>query len=177
VGYVDDLDSPYDQATNAGLPKPAHAAGTATPGMTQQANIYRALFNVNARHGDLLAGLFFWGNDYFPYNGEACGVVDWGLYCNEPARAVVTDAYSAWKRADADRVFNWAQALYPGFFAGSATSGTAAGYYYRYYPSTGTYLGLQESSGDVFVHNGTQFQFYNAGTLRAFLDMGGRAGY
>lgn len=177
VGYVDDLNAPYDQASNAGQPKPAHAAGTATPGMTQQANIYQALFNVNARHGDLLAGLFFWGNDYFPANGDACAKVDWGLYCNQPARAVVADAYLAWQRADADRVFSWAQGVYPDLFTGSFESGTALGYYYRYYPATGTYLGLQEASGDVYVHNGRQFQFYNAGALRSFLDLGARAGY
>lgn len=177
VGYVDDLDAPLDHSSNAGQPKPVHAAGTATPGMTQQANIYQALFNVNARHANLVSGLFFWGNDYFPTNPDACAKVDWSLYCNHPARAVVTNAYRAWKRADADRVFTWAQDVYPGLFGGTFESGTALGYHYRYYSATGMYLGLHEASDDVYVHNGGQFHFYNAGTLRSFLDMGAHAGY
>jgi hypothetical protein len=177
VGYVDDLGAPFDQASNAGQPKPAHAPGTSTPGMAQQANIYQALFNVNARHGDLVSGFFFWGNDYFPANADHCANVDWGLYCNAPARAVVTDAYLAWERADAARVFDWAQAVYPDLFGGPFESGAALGYFYRYYPSTGTYLGVHEASENVVVHHGRQFQFFNAGPLRGYLDQGRLAGY
>ena len=176
VGYTDDVNSPYDQATNAGHPKPA-PAGTVTPGLTQQANIYQAFFNVNARHGDLIAGTFLWGNDYFPYNGSGCGVVDWGLRCNGPAREVVTSHYAQWKHADAERVFAWAHSVYPAIFSGASTSGDFAGYYYRRYAGTGTYLGLQDSSDDIFVHDGAQFRFFNAGAMRTYLDLAARAGF
>jgi hypothetical protein len=177
IGYTDDVNSPFNQQAGATQPEPAHAAGTPTPGMVQQANIYQALFNVNARHGDLVAGTFFWGNDYFPYNAFQCGVIDWSLYCNEPAREVVTSAYAQWRRADADRTFAWAAANYPQLFKGSSSTGAQAGYYYRYYPETATYLGLLESSGEVYVHNGREYNFLDVGPLRTYLDAAGRAGY
>jgi hypothetical protein len=177
VGYTDDLNSPFRPASNESAPKPSHATGTATPGMTQQANIYQAFYNVNAREGDLVAGAFWWGNDYFPTSGLGCDVVMFGLYCNAPAKQVVTDAYTAWKRQDADRVFSWAASVYPGLFNGAITSGTIAGYYYRHHAGTGIYLGLQESTDNIYVHDFGAFNFMNVGALRGYLDLAGRAGY
>jgi hypothetical protein len=177
VGYTDDLNSPFRPASNESAPKPSHAAGAATPGMTQQANIYQAIYNVNARQGDLVAGAFWWGNDYFPTSGLSCDVVMFGLYCNAPAKQVVADAYTAWKHQDADRVFSWAASVYPGLFNGAITSGTIAGYYYRHHAGTGLYLGLQESTDDVYVHDFGAFNFMNVGALRGYLDLAGRAGY
>jgi hypothetical protein len=177
VGYVDDVNAPYNQQSNAGTPKPAHAEGVATPGQQQQANIYQAFFNTNARHGDLVGGTFWWGNEYFPYNLAVCGTVDWGLYCNAPARQVVASAYAQWRQKDAQRVFAWAQSVYPDFFNGGVTSGTFGGYYYQYYAGSSTYLGLNESTGSVVVHNGREFNFLDVGALRGFLDLAGRAGF
>lgn len=176
VGYTDDVNSPHDQGANAGQAVPAHEAGTSTPGMVQQDTIYKALFNVNARHGDLVAGTFFWGNDYYPFNGSGCGVVDWGLRCHALAKATVTSQYAAWKRQDADRVFSWGAAQYPQFFSGAQTSGQLDGYYFRHHAGTQIYLGLNESTGEVYAHGGP-FSFYDAGSLRSLLDLSARAGF
>ena len=90
---------------------------------------------------------------------------------------VVTDAYTAWKRQDADRVFSWAASVYPGLFNGATSSGTIAGYYYRSHAGTGIYLGLQESTDDIYVHDFAAFNYLNVGALRGYLDLAGRAGY
>jgi hypothetical protein len=176
VGYIDDVDSPFTPAVHELAPLPAGAV-MPTPGMTQQGNIYQSFFVANARHNDLVAGTFWWGNDYFPGGGAGCGVVTFGLYCNAPGKQAVSDGYAAWQRKDADRTFNWAAANYPSLLSGSTTSGTLGGYYYRYHTGTGTYLGLQEATGDVFVHNGREFNFVDLGPLRTYLDIAGRAGY
>lgn len=177
VGYADDVDSPWRPAMNEGNPKPAHAAGTSTPGMQQQANIYQAFFNVNALHGDPVAGTFWWGYEYFPARADLCNYVAFSVYCNPSARDVIAAGYQGWLRKDADRVFSWAASVYPTLFAGGASSGVYAGYYFNYYPSTGVYLGLQESTGELYVHDGSRFNFMSAGALRNYLGAAGAAGY
>jgi hypothetical protein len=177
VGYADDVDSPWRPATNEGAPKPAHETGSATLGMQQQANIYQAFFNVNALHGDLVAGTFWWGYEYFPARADLCSYVGFTVYCNATASAVVANAYQAWLRKDADRVFSWAASVYPTLFAGGSSSGVYAGYYFSYYPSTGIYLGLHESTGEVYVHDGSRFNFLRAGALGNYLGPAGAAGY
>jgi hypothetical protein len=177
VGYVDDINAPYDQQSNAGAPKPAHDPGTATPGQQQQANIYQAFFNTNARHADLVAGTFWWGNEYFPYNLGVCGNVDWGLYCNAPARDAVASAYAQWRRQDAQRVFAWARSVYPALFAGNISAGSYLNYYFQYYGGSTTYLGLDENEGTVTVHNGRDFNFYKVGPMRPYLDLAAEAGF
>lgn len=44
--------------------------------------------------------------------------------------------------SDADRIFNWAQQVYPYLFPTAALSQTISGYYARYYPATDTYVGV-----------------------------------
>jgi len=50
--------------------------------------------------------------------------------------------------SDSDRVFNHLEAAYPQYLspAGGSASGTALGYYYRYYASTNAYVGTQGGS-------------------------------
>ena len=55
-------------------------------------------------------------------------------------RAGTTGAHEG-PMSDADRLFNWAQATYPGYFTPASGSQWLAGYYLRHYPATGTYLG------------------------------------
>ncbi|HSW06341.1 hypothetical protein [Aquabacterium sp.] len=43
--------------------------------------------------------------------------------------------------APSDRLFNFGERFYPQYFAGHSISGTASGYYYRYYPLTQNYIG------------------------------------
>ncbi|MBS4096698.1 MAG: DUF1566 domain-containing protein [Sulfuricella sp.] len=46
---------------------------------------------------------------------------------------------------DADRVFNWAESVYPKFFApAKATTKNLFGYTYRYYSGTNSYLGVKD---------------------------------
>ena len=98
-GYNDDLASPYLPSSNTGSPEPAYTAATPTAGMIQQQNVYRAFYDVNTRYGDLVAGTFIWGNDYFPLNPRACSEIGSTLYCR-PAAQTVSAAYDAWKRRD-----------------------------------------------------------------------------
>jgi subtilisin family serine protease len=52
----------------------------------------------------------------------------------------------------ADCLFNWAEQTYPQFFSpAGVTSATSSPYYYRYYRSTNTYLGLSSTDGDIWV--------------------------
>jgi hypothetical protein len=177
VGYTDDVDSPWATASNEGSPAPAIAASTPTAGMQQQSNIYQAFFNVNALHGDLVGGTFWWGYEYFPARADLCSYVAFSVYCNASATGVVANAYQGWRRKDADRVFTWAASVYPTLFGGNTATGVYAGYYYRYHAASGIYLGLQETTGEIYVHDGNRFNFLDAGTLRDYLNLAAAAGY
>lgn len=48
-----------------------------------------------------------------------------------------------------DALMDWAQRTYPAYFPGSATTQAAPPYLYRYYPSTGNYIGV--AGADVYV--------------------------
>ena len=176
IGYTDDVNSPFDQESTVGHPELPYDATHPTPGMVQQQNIYQTLFTVNARHGELASGMFFWGNDYFPYNPGSCDVIEWTLRCR-PARQAVTNAYAAWKRADALRVFDWAASVFPQFFGGTGSIGTYQGFYYRYYPQPANYLALKEDEETIVVHNGRDWVMANVGTLRNFLNLAAFAGF
>jgi CubicO group peptidase (beta-lactamase class C family) len=49
-----------------------------------------------------------------------------------------------------DRLFDWAQLLFPTLFPGTPQEGVIAGYRYRYFEPTQTYLGLKE--GQVYLY-------------------------
>lgn len=49
-----------------------------------------------------------------------------------------------------NQVFSYAQANYPGIFAGAATAGQIQQYNYRYYPASGNYLAV-DTSGVISV--------------------------
>jgi cytochrome c553 len=57
---------------------------------------------------------------------------------------------------DADRVFNWGQATLPSLLNGTVFSGTALGYYYRYYAGTNVYVA---TTGDA--SNGGHLWFWD----------------
>lgn len=48
------------------------------------------------------------------------------------------------------RVFAFAEANYPGIFAGTGTDGQYQQYNYRYYPDSGNYLAV-DTSGEIFI--------------------------
>ncbi|MBF0231007.1 MAG: DUF1566 domain-containing protein [Desulfamplus sp.] len=54
--------------------------------------------------------------------------------------------------SDADRFFHWAEAQYSQFFSpANQTSQTVDKWYFRYYPVTNSYIGLNTVSYDVYV--------------------------
>lgn len=170
-GYTNDIAAPFIQGSRLGAAMQPGAAGAA--GITQQRNIIEAFFNVNARYDDLVSGGFFWGLG-FPDPGD-CAKVSFGVYCKPESAQALADGHARWLRADADRVFNWAQAAFPQHFQGASSSGTVSGYYYRFYPATGTYVGVRD--GRVYLHNGRQFVYQDVGSFRSFLDAAAAVGY
>ncbi len=49
-----------------------------------------------------------------------------------------------------NRVFDYAEANYPGIFTGAGTAGHYQQYLYRYYPASGNYLGI-DTTGELFI--------------------------
>lgn len=169
-GYTNDITSPYVQGANLSAAIPSGTAGS--DGMAQQKNIIQAFFNVNARYNDLVRGSFLWGVG-FQDPGD-CQKVSFGVYC-KPSTQTLADAYAAWLKTDVNRVLDWAQVVYPQYLPGTATTNAALGYLYRYYSATGTYVGVRD--GRAYLHNGSQWNFWDVGAFRDYLDAAGRAGY
>jgi parallel beta-helix repeat protein len=84
------------------------------------------------------------------------------------------DEYAA-ASTDADRVMNWAEAVYGQYFPKGAQAGTYLQYRYRYYPSTGNYLGTDGTR--MVVHNGRDWNLLDVGALADFLALAAAAGY
>lgn len=167
-GYTNDLNGPVAQASRLGEPDPS---GT-TPGGLQQRNVIEAFFNLNERLGHPVQGAFLYGVN-FP-NPADCNHVTFGVYC-KPGEQALTSAYQRLLQADADRIFAWAERLFPQFFPSTAPSQTAGGFYFRYYPATGTYVGVKE--GRLYLHNGRDWNLVDLGYMRAYLDMAAGGGF
>lgn len=76
----------------------------------------------------------------------------------------------------ADRVMNWAEAVYPQLFPKPGVTGTYDIYGYRYYAATGNYVGIG-SNGRVVVHNGRDWHLLDVGALSDFLALAVAAGF
>lgn len=79
--------------------------------------------------------------------------------------------------SESDRLFNYLEAVYPQYLLpANATSASAAGYYYRYYPATNAYVGT--ANGLVYylgpLFNG---EITALGTLADWIAMAAGAGY
>lgn len=77
--------------------------------------------------------------------------------------------------SDTDRVFNWAEAVYPQLFPKPSVAGFFSPYTYRYYPATGNYIGV--AGGRVYLHNGRDWNLLDVGTLSNYLPQASAAGY
>lgn len=79
--------------------------------------------------------------------------------------------------SDADRVFNWAESVYPQLFAPAKTATqTSLGYVYRYYTQQNSYLATK--SGRVYYLGAlTQDQISDVGSLEDYLLQAKAAGY
>lgn len=54
----------------------------------------------------------------------------------------------------ARQLMDFAEKQYPEYFSGAATAGTLAPFVYRYYPASGTYLGVVTAGGTSYVNGG-----------------------
>lgn len=81
-----------------------------------------------------------------------------------PQAALVPQAASITPTA----LFNWAQSVFPQFFAGSSVNGTIGPFTYRYYYGTDTYLAV-DTSNDVYVLGPlSDYDLMYVGPLSAF---------
>lgn len=114
----------------------------------------------------------YWAADVFPgingVGGLPKDVESFGLFASA---LEARQALNSWRRVAADRLMNWAEIKYADLFPGSAQSATEGPYYYRYYPASDTYLGIDERSGSVLVHNGRSFNMAVIGPLATVLRM------
>ncbi len=76
-----------------------------------------------------------------------------GPAASEPRRHAnaTSSAGSAPSASQIDTLFDWAEASYPQFFPGEATSLSAFGYRYRYYPGSLNHLGVADSDPAIFL--------------------------
>ncbi len=82
--------------------------------------------------------------------------------------------YGASSNAESNRLFNWAE-QYPNLFAPAvAASATYAGYYYRYYPTTNSYVGTKDG---IVWYIGPDGQLQNLGPMGNYLGTAYGAGF
>lgn len=74
-----------------------------------------------------------------------------------------------------DRLFNGAERIYPSYFPPVGIAGFYDVHPYRYYQSTGNYIGV--ANGRVIVHNGRDWNFLDVGGLDDLLPLALRIGY
>ena len=175
-GSTDDVGAPADAASRANefAPEPQRNANGVTDGMLQQQNIFQAFFNVNDRYGGLVRGAFIWGNEVMTNNSRLCSTIGYNIYCKPSAQTVAT-VYGQWLYRDTERVFAWAEAMFPQYFPNRPTTQTALGYTFRFYPATSNYLAVKDAR--VIVHNGTTWNFLDVGSLRTYLDSAASQGF
>jgi lysyl endopeptidase len=78
--------------------------------------------------------------------------------------------------SDPNRLFNWAETAYAGYFPrGGGVAGLQLGYTYRYYAATGNYLAVKD--GRVVVHNGAAWKFLDVGAVADYMAQVTAAGF
>ena len=114
--------------------------------------------------------IYYWSTDIFPgingVGGLPADIESGGLFSSaETPRPAVASL----RRAAANRLFDWAERTYPNLFPGPASSNSSGPYYFRYYPEPGNYVGVDERSNTVVLHNGRDWGFAAVGALRDVL--------
>lgn len=173
-GYTDDVRTVIMPSYGDGEGAEQIGPGGNQEGMQQQSAALSAFFTVNAELGQPVRGAFLWNNWMLNDTALLCGITGFHLYCKS-AEAVVTAAYGEFAKADADRVFTWAEATWPQLFPGHEASFEIAGYYARYYAPTGNYVGYK--GGTMYVHNGRDWFEQNVGSLSSLRAQAAIAGY
>jgi peptidyl-prolyl cis-trans isomerase A (cyclophilin A) len=79
--------------------------------------------------------------------------------------------------SDSDRLFNYLEARYPQYLPlAGASAGTGLGYYYRYYPASGAYVGTQ--NGNVaYLVPAIDGEIHQLGSLAEWLAVAAGEGY
>lgn len=79
---------------------------------------------------------------------------------------------------DEDRVFNWVEKTWAQYFAPAATSQSLAGYYFRHYPATQSYLATYQDDGFLYYLGPlSNNQVYKVGPLSDWLSQARDGGY
>lgn len=168
-GYTDDVSTVV--LPKSGDMEPIGATGI-TDGMVQQSRVLAAFFKVNEEYGQPVRGSFLWA--FWMLWETLCQNKGFHVYC-KPAQTAVTDAYAGYAAKDADRVFDWAENAYSGYFPNHETSVDLYGYRARHYAPTGNYIGYKD--GQIYVHNGRDWVLLNVGPLSSFLPRAAAAGF
>lgn len=103
----------------------------------------------------------------------ADGTVYIGLYQGGVQR--LESAANVNNVSDADRVFNWAEAIHPETFPRGPLSQSLSGYTVRFYPASGMYLGARNDR--LYVHDGKLLNLLDVGALGDFAAKAKAAGY
>jgi len=78
---------------------------------------------------------------------------------------------------NADKLFNWAETTYAAFFPSNQSSGEVSPWYFRYYSSVDTYLGLNYDNNHIYVLGDVFGGLVDVGDLDTLLDAtGGSSG-
>jgi hypothetical protein len=122
----------------------------------------------------------FVGNDQIAISGLASGtaILRVTLEDNSTTSTTVTvsSACSPPTASSSDRIFDWAEANFRHLLESpGAVSQSLGGYYYRYYPTTQTYVGTKD--GTVWYLDGYTGALLNVGSVEAILQMADDAGY
>lgn len=116
----------------------------------------------------------YWSADHFPGINGPGGLPEYfASFALFASPTTPRAAIAAIRRAAADRVFDWAQVRYPNLFPGVAASIESEQYYYRYYLASGTYLGLDQNTGAVVLHNGREWILTPVGNIADFASKAG----
>jgi hypothetical protein len=178
--------SVHGGAVNTEYIEPCLGCASVAPQRTrdyqQQADLYQAAAEVIAQtpvgNGRVM-GVLTWGyhqrdNPYFAGSQGDSAYDKSASVRGKPAEAVLGAWFRKWSPSPVDRVFDWGESLYPGFFPLPATSGVYGPYTYRYYAGSGIYLA--EANGRIYLHNGTTYNLLDVGALSVFFEAAQTAG-
>jgi hypothetical protein len=112
----------------------------------------------------------YWGADIFPaINGPGGLPADVETYSLFADAGTPMPGLDAMERLAADRLMDWAQQQYPALFPDAPASASFPPYYYRYHPTSGMYVGIDETTRSIVLHDGVNYNFANLGPLRSLI--------
>lgn len=130
-------------------------------------------------HGQVISASFV-GTDQIAITGLTAGTATLSVTLEDKTTTSTTvtvgSACSPSASSSSDRIFNWAEANFRYLLESpGAVSQSLGGYYYRYYPTTQTYVGTKD--GTVWYLDGYTGALLDVGSVDAILQMADDAGY